>query len=302
MPTTIKFTGTIPPLPTFLMANGQVDQSAMRASALSMAEAGVDGLLVLGTTGEGMALNAGQRLATVSAVCRAETELPVMVGCHGQTPDDALEQLRAAAAGGATAGLVLPPYYYPHRQEALEAYYTAVADSSPIPVLLYHIPQQTRNALELDTLERLSTHSRIIGMKDSHGQPLAHFAFLNLQTESFQVLQGAAPLLLTSLVSGGAGGITPVAALYPELELGLRSALHAGDVAAAGTTMRRISRVAALLRSGGYSLISNVKAMASILGQGSIHVVAPSPEVSAQHLAFLETEMADLKAPDLSVS
>lgn len=293
MKRTPTLAGTLPAVPTPLTDDDAPDEVAVQDLAGRLVDAGVEGLVVLGTSGEGMALPAAARAEAVRAARRGAPERVLVVGCAGQTADAAVDAVQQAAEAGADAALVPPPFYYPLGSAALRRFYENVADAAPLPVLLYHIPQLTKNALTRADVEALSPQPRIVGIKDSHGLMGDHLELLRLQTDAFAVLQGLGSLLLSSYAVGGAGAITPIAALFPELELALRRALRAGDVTEAARQQRQIGRVAALLRSGGYSLVANLKAVAAMLDVGDGRVLPPDTSVDVTHRRWLRGELAE---------
>ncbi|MGH3468727.1 MAG: dihydrodipicolinate synthase family protein [Thermocrispum sp.] len=286
-------TGTFPALPTFLNQDRSVDLNAQRAAVTRLIEAGVDGVVALGTSGEGMALDP-ERRAQVLRVCRHATERPLVAGCYGNSVRDAMERIAAAAKSGADAVMVPPPLYYPLPAASIVEFYGQLAKRSPLPIVLYHIPQLTKNHLDYDGFRELVTLEPVIGAKDSAGDTVFHLQIVALQHESFSVMQGQAPLLVTSYAAGAAGAITPISALFPGLELDLRKALAIGDQQAVRHLLTTLGKLATLLRSGGYPLVSNLKGIASLLGHGQPWTEPPIPTVPSTQLALLEKALQQL--------
>jgi len=260
--------GVVPPIPTFL-DGGRLDEKSYSALVDRLRAAGVDGVLILGTAGEGPALAEENRTAAIAVAVESIGGLPVVVGCGGQTAEQVVRQVETAADLGATAALVLPPFYYPLSQDALTRYVTEVADRAAIPVLLYHIPAMTGNPFAVATVERLHLHPKVVGIKDSQGD-FVRFLQLqrNLASEEFVVFQGVAALVGPSLLAGCHDSMCTVTALLPELEMELREAVGAADLETIRMLMHRISAVTELFRLGAYPLPVNFKAIAALLGLG----------------------------------
>lgn len=282
--------GFVPAIPTLLSSQDRVDVQGTARLIRDLEQSGADGVVVLGTTGEGMAMPDDMRESALSAA--AESSLTVVAGCAGQSTQGVLHRLEAAADGGASYGLVTPPFYYPLDQPGVRDFFLTIADRSPIPILLYHIPQLTRNSLSIDGIEVLSRHDHVVGIKDSHGQAVEHGRILALQSEGFAVFQGLGSLLLNSYALGAAGSITPIGSAFPALEQGLRQALLEGDILMAADHQRRINAVAALFRSGGQSMVTNLKAVAHLLGYGASTVLAPARPAPDEHVAWLAEQLS----------
>ncbi len=279
--------GIVPPIPT-LLDGRQLDEGGQRELVQNLRTAGVDGVLALGTAGEGPVLPDGIRAAAITASVKAIEGLPVIVGCSGQTADHVVDQAQMAADLGATAVLAMPPFFFSLSQDSIIRYLTDVADRSLLPVVLYHIPGMTGNSLEVPTVEQLSQHPNIVGIKDSGGD---FIRFLRLQrtfdSERFSVFQGVAALVGPSLLAGCGNTMCTVTAIMPGPEMELRSAIGRADLETIGKLMHHISAVTELFRLPPYPLPANIKAVASLLGFGTGRphdgAVNPDPD----HLARL---------------
>jgi 4-hydroxy-tetrahydrodipicolinate synthase len=249
----------------------------------------------LGTAGEGPVLAEEDRAVAVAAAVESTGGLPIVVGCSGQTVDQVVRQVESAADLGATAALVLPPFYFSLSQDALVRYMTDVADRAAIPVLLYHIPAMTGNPFAVATVERLGLHPNIVGIKDSEGD-FVRFLRLqrNLASEEFVVFQGVAALVGPSLLAGCHDSMCTVTALTPELELELREAVVAADLETVRILMHRISAVSELFRLGAYPLPVNFKAVAALLGLGPGQPHDPALLPDSNHRAELRRRLTQL--------
>lgn len=283
--------GAVPPIPTFLK-DGQFDRASQESLLLGLRSAGLDGVLTLGTVGEGPVLSGEVRHEAIVEAVRCFGEGRVIAGCFGQTPGAVLDQIRAAADSGAAAALALPPYYFGLPQRTLLTYYQEIADAAPLPILLYHIPKLTGNPLEPELLGSLAAHPNIVGMKDSGGD-LMRFLRLrqSLASDDFVVFQGVAALVGPTLIAGASDTMCTVSALLPRHERSLRQAILQGDGAAFGDPLRLIALVADLFRRLPYPIPATFKAVAHLLGLGPLETHLPALSPDESELRFLRQEL-----------
>ncbi len=203
-------------------ANEDVDPGALRENLARYAHAGIHGYLALGSNGENRSLSEEERLEVLDIVVRHRG--PGQVVMAGATYDgqrQAERFLQAAADLGADFGLVLAPGYFRKQMtpEVLYRYFSTLADTSPLPLLLYNAPGFNGVTLEPTLVDRLAAHPRIVGMKDS--APSGIEAFLDLQRPGFAVLAGSANFLLRAMLAGSPGGTVSLANSFPSVALRL---------------------------------------------------------------------------------
>src|SRR5437870_6397190 len=165
--------GIYPPLPTFFDEQDELDLVTLRRHIQRLAETGVAGYVVLGTNGEAVHLTSEERAQVIEAARDAAGEhMPLLAGCGEQSTRATIANCQQAARSGADIALVLPPFYFKGLMDsrALIAHYHAVADNSPLPVVIYNMLAST-GCLDLDgaTICTLAEHPIIIGVKDSAG-------------------------------------------------------------------------------------------------------------------------------------
>lgn len=280
--------GVFPAIPSLLRPDRQIDETAQLELAARLSDAGVQGMVALGSTGEGMSLDDARRATVLQATVEGVGGRGLVIaGCAGNATDEVIRRAEEAAADGSGAALIPCPYYYLLPQQALVQFYLDLAERAPIPLILYHIPHLTKNALTLNAIAELTQHERIIGIKDSDADFILHLRLLNFQTPSFSVLQGRASLLEAAYRAGAAGGITPVAALFPRLELTLRQMLESEHLGEASLLGKALDAAASLLRTGGFPLITNLKALHELMGLGDRTAEPPIPTASDEHLHLL---------------
>jgi 4-hydroxy-tetrahydrodipicolinate synthase len=216
-------------------ADGAVDHAALRALVRRYAGAGVAGLVALGTTGEPAALDAAEQdavLATILDAAQAVARgadgaraLPVVVGVSGNHTASMRERIQQLNTLPIAGVLIAAPYYIRPSQAGIVGHFTALADASDKPVVLYDIPYRTGVRLELDTLLTLAAHPRIQAVKDCAGSLDTTLALI--RDGRLQVLAGEDIAIFNTICLGGSGAIAASAHLRPERFVALYRALTA---------------------------------------------------------------------------
>lgn len=234
--------GVFAPISTpFDAASGDVSPDHLKANVARLLAEGLDGIVVAGSTGEAPLLQDDEHRRAV-AWCREATPENkwLIAGTGAESTRQAIALTKGAAEAGADAVLVRPPSYFPAvAARALANYYRAIADASPVPVLVYNIPKYTHVMLPEELLTELSTHPRIVGVKDSSGD-LKNLAAYREAAPKWAVFVGSGSLLLPALELECDGGIVAVACYAARLCAELLSAFHAGDRDAASALQARI--------------------------------------------------------------
>jgi 4-hydroxy-tetrahydrodipicolinate synthase len=235
------FTGSIVALVTPFTDEGGVDYSALGRLVDFHLDQGSDALVVAGTTGESATLAKPEFRELLAAVIRSvDGAIPVLAGTGSTATATAVEQTVLAGDLGADGALVVTPYYNRPTQAGLEAHFTAVADASAIPVVLYNVPSRTAVDLLPETVQSLSSHPRIVGIKEAVRDPGRIDELLQRCGTGFTVLSGDDPSCLAAL-QRGAGGVVSVAAnVAPALMRQLCAAAAARDWATAQGIDRRL--------------------------------------------------------------
>jgi 4-hydroxy-2-oxoglutarate aldolase len=236
--------GIFPPVTTpFDPQTGEVMTGVFRDTIARLLAARVDGVVVSGSTGEAPLLDAAEHRALVATARKAlDASHWLIAGTGGESTRETIALSRTAADEGADAVLVRGPSYFSAgaTDESLAAHFRAVADASPVPVLLYNIPKYTRFSLAPAFLQQLTTHERIIGIKDSSGDP-KNLAAYRQAVPQWTLLVGSASLLFHGLELGCQGGVVGVACFAPALCVELLREFELGHRAAAGQLQERIT-------------------------------------------------------------
>ena len=191
-----------------------VDLPAVQRLARHLLDAGIDGLVVCGSTGEAAALSKEEQLAVLDAVLEVAPARQVVMGLSGNNMAATLQMQQAIQLRDIAGVLIPAPYYIRPSQCGLIDYFTQLADASTVPVILYNIPQRTGIAMELATLRRLARHPRITAIKDCGGNPDTTMALI--ADGEIDVMTGEDNLILTTLCLGGTGAISAAAHVHPE--------------------------------------------------------------------------------------
>ena len=157
--------------------------------------------------------------------------MQVIAGTGCESTKETIELTRDCADFGVHAALVVSPHYYGGRmnETALHAYFTTVADHSPIPILLYNVPKFTHLSLTAGLVSRLSRHPNIVGIKDSSGNVNLLGQYLNNSESNFNVLVGTAGVLFSGLGLGCVGGIVAMANVAPQACVKILKSVNRGD-------------------------------------------------------------------------
>ena len=275
--------GVLLPFPTVFDAEGKFDPRRQRSNIERWNGAGVAGHIVLGSTGERVHTDERECLEIIeSARASVPESLAFVVGAGQQSTRASIEEVRRVAEAGADAVLVITPYFYRAEmtQPVLVNHYLAVADASPVPVVLYSVPQFTNVAIQPETIARLSEHENIVGVKDSSGDVVALAETVRLVPEDFAVLTGNGSALYPALCVGARGGILAVGCVAPRLAVEVYEAFQAGEHERASAAQQRLARVTrgVLGRYG----ISGLKAALDMLGYAGGRVRAPLQDATAE--------------------
>jgi len=239
--------GILLPTTTPFDATGQILYAAVRANLQDWSATGVAGFVVLGSTGERVHLDEREYLQVIeNSRAAVNDDLAFIAGAGQQSTIATISEIRKAAEAGADAVLVITPNYYRSAitQETLLNYYTAVADASPVPVLLYSMPALTGIKIEPGTIARLSEHANIIGVKDSSNDVAGFAETVKLCPDGFAVMTGNGTVLLDALRAGATGGILAVGCVVPGVCVEIFRAFNAGEVERAGALQSKLTPLA----------------------------------------------------------
>ena len=271
-------------------SGGAVDGGALRRLVRHYAAAGVDGLVVCGSTGEAAALDDAEQLAVLDAVLTEAGALPVMMGLAGNHQGHVLRRL-AAFGTRPLAGILAPaPYYVRPGQEGAAAYFRCLADASRFPLVLYDIPYRTGATLDTSTLLALAAHPNIAAIKDCGGSLEKTVALI--ADGNMNVLAGEDLQSLSLLCLGGAGMIAAAAHIRPDLFVAMHRAVRAQQLDQARALFHALVPVIQLAFAEPNP--GPVKAQLDRQGLLSAELRQPMPRASAAVAARMEAAVAGL--------
>ncbi|MBV9842242.1 MAG: 4-hydroxy-tetrahydrodipicolinate synthase [Sphingomonadaceae bacterium] len=223
------FRGSIPALVTPFL-DGRVDEKTFRALVDWQIEEGSSALVPCGTTGESATMSIEEHDRVV-AICieQAAGRVPVIAGCGSNDTLVALDHMKRAQAAGATAALVVAPYYNRPNQDGVYAHFHYLAKHCDLPIIVYNVPARTVTDIKPETLARLAQIDSIVGVKDASGIPGRVSAHRLGCGEGFCQLSGNDDMALGFMAMGGAGCISVTANVAPRLCADFQSACLAGS-------------------------------------------------------------------------
>ncbi len=228
------FKGPIPALVTPFTPDGRVDEKAFQALAAWAIAEGVGGIVPCGTTGESPTLSNDEHHRVVElAVEAAAGKVPVIAGTGSNSTAEAIELTRHAKKAGASAALVVTPYYNKPTQEGLYLHYKAINDAVEIPIIIYNIPGRCVIDMTVETMARLSQLPNIVGVKDATNDLGRVLKTKRACKAGFCLLSGEDGTQLPFLAQGGVGCISVTANVAPGLLSRMHAAFAKGDVATA---------------------------------------------------------------------
>lgn len=249
----MKLDAVFPPMATVYDRAGDIDSPAISSNVSKWIQAGVGGVVALGSNGEAPFVEEDEADRVIAAARAAVPRDRVLIVGTGRESTRATVAASArAAALGADAVLVRTPSFYKARMttDAFVRHYTAVADATPVPVLLYNVPAVTGVSLTPEAVGRLAAHPNIIGVKETGSDTAQVAAFIAAAPETFAVIAGSAPTFYPSLCVGATGGILAVSCVLPALCVQLHEQFRAGRHAEARDLQRRITPLAKLVTTG----------------------------------------------------
>jgi 4-hydroxy-2-oxoglutarate aldolase len=214
----IDLHGIFPPITTPFI-DGKVAHDKLASNIEKWGKTGLKGLLVLGSNGEYVYLSDQEKREVIeTAVGAAPPDMLTMAGTGCESTRATIEMTNACAKRGARLALVVTPHYYGGRMQAaaLIEHFTAVADESAIPILLYNVPKFTHITLTADVVSELSQHPNIVGLKESSGNLNLLGQYINCTGSDFNLMVGSAGVLFAGLSIGCVGGILALSNLAPD--------------------------------------------------------------------------------------
>ena len=290
------FAGVYTPIVTPFRGDDTVDEAGLRTNVRRWMSSALTGIVVLGSNGEAAQLD-DDEADRVVAIARdaVPRDRPFIVGTGRESTKATIAATARAAQNGADAVLVRTPSFFKTQMTAdvFVGHYTAVADASPVPVLLYNVTMFTGVNLPVDAVVALASHSNIVGMKESGGDLAQIAEFVSRTPDDFTVLAGSATTYFHALCAGCDGGILALASLFPDECFRLRGLVRDNRLDDARALQRRLTPIARTI--GTAHGVPALKAALDLLGYiGG----PPRPPLRVAPAQVIDTLRSQLEALD----
>ena len=279
-----EFSGLIPPMVTPLAAPDRLDVASTKKMVRHLLDGGVDGIFLLGTTGEGPHLPYAVREALVKTVCAAvKGRVPVLVGITETDLEDALAFAAACGKLGAAGVVAAPPYYFKLTQAECLGWFTELADRLPLPLVVYDMPAHTDTTIEPATIAALAKHPNVVAMKDSSSVIALFNKFrvaLAPYGDKFSLFMGPDEAMGEAVLLGADGGVCTGANLWPRTFKRMYEAAKRGDLAEVRRLQEITTTSSYLLYGLGQGQIGFLKGVKAALAEmGLVRNVMAAPFV-----------------------
>jgi 4-hydroxy-tetrahydrodipicolinate synthase len=298
---TLELNGVYPALTTPFAADESIDHETLRENVDRLVDAGVDGVVPVGSTGESATLTHDEHVAVVetvvAAVDDADRDVPVIAGAGSNNTREALSLSERSVDAGADALLQIAPYYNNPEQAGFEAHFRRLADAVDLPQIVYNVPSRTGRNVDPDTVVSLASHPNVAGYKAASGD-LGQVAEVIERTddERFSVLSGDDALTLPVVALGGRGTISVAANVEPRRTVDLVQAAREGKMELARLRQRELGSLFRALFVETNPI--PVKAANEIRGYGPGRLRSPLTELTPENRTHLEAVLADLQETD----
>lgn len=296
----IAWSGVFPAATTQFKPDLMIDYEATQRMQDALVNDGVDGLVIMGTVGEGNSLEADEKRKMITATVEAARgRVPVIVGVSELTTPRAVALARDAERLGAQGLMVLPAMVYVPSEEELVTHFRTVAEATALPIMLYNNPPAYRVSISCATLQRLSAHANIVCIKESAPDTRRFTDIFNAVGERYVMFAGLDDVALEGAVLGAQGWVSGLTNAFPKESLALWRAAKSGDL----ETARKIYRwfMPLLHLDAEHDLVQSIKLAEQIMGRGSERVRPPRhPLTGARRAEVTElVEKAAAKRPKL---
>lgn len=226
------FSGTFTALITPFKGDESIDEEALRKLVDAQIDAGINGLVPVGTTGESPTVSHEENLTVIQIVVdQANGRVPVIAGTGSNSTAEAIQMTRKAKEIGADASLQVAPYYNKPNQDGLYRHFTAIGDAVDLPMVVYNIPGRTGKNIETETLIRLAEHPNVVAVKEASGNIAQIMEVAARKPEDFALLSGDDNLAFSVVALGGSGVVSVASNAAPDqvgkmIKLGLDGKLE----------------------------------------------------------------------------
>src|SRR3989441_2324569 len=249
----LKLEGIWTPIPTPLTKHGKVDTDVTRRLVDFHIEAGIDGLLPLGTSGEFALLSREERGIMVKTVAdQADSRVPVVAGVSDPSMERVLQFSSDAKKAGADAVIATPPYYFSTTDEGHYHHFKTISENIDLPLLIYNIPEWTHSFVTPDTVQLLAEEKLVVGMKYTEYNFLNLVRFLKTSGGKIAIFAGSDAMAYSNLEFGGSGAIIGSANVAPKIASKIFDDYKKGNLREAREAQERLLPIIMALNIGKY--------------------------------------------------
>lgn len=276
--------GIIPPIVTPLLSQDKLDTAGLERLIEHIINAGVHGIFVLGSTGEGPSLSYNLRYELINRVCElVRHRVPVLVGITDTSFTESVNLANKASEAGADAAVTAPPYYFPISQSELLEYIRALTNEIQLPLILYNIPSFTKTSFEPEIVKAAAGIEGVIGLKDSSKDSdyIKRIRFIFEDNANFTLLMGQEVLLAKAILSGWHGSVPGGAMIAPKVYVDLYKACKSKDMTKIETLQEKVlyicNNIYNIYKAGrkSFSYIKSIKCALSCMGICSDFMAEP---------------------------
>ncbi|MEQ9187587.1 MAG: 4-hydroxy-tetrahydrodipicolinate synthase [Cryomorphaceae bacterium] len=290
----IDVSGTGVAMVTPFKQSGEVDFDGLERLTEHLIAGGLEYLVVQGTTGESATLSRTEKQEVLDCVVTCNKgRLPIVYGHGGNNTRALIEGLDEINLSGVDALLSASPYYNKPTQAGIIAHYKALADASPLPIILYNVPGRTSSNLSYETTLTLAQHKQIIAIKEASGDLDQVGAIIKRRPKGFLVLSGDDPLVVPHMSLGGDGIISVIANAFPKQFSDITRACKEGNYEQARKLHYLLIDFIYLLFAEGNP--GGIKAALQILGVTQQYLRLPLVQVSSELYTKLERSITNIQ-------
>lgn len=293
--------GIIVPLVTPLSDDNSLDITGLSNLIEHVITGGVQGIFILGTTGEAQSLSMTQREEMIKETSRIlQNRLPLLVGISDTSLRDSAALAQKAYEAGAYAVVATPPYYFATAQSELIVYFENLISLLPLPLFLYNIPVHTKVAFDPKTIKQIAQNEKVIGFKDSsaNGTYLQTVMYIMRERPEFMIFVGPEEMTAEMVLMGAHGGVNGGANLFPELYVELYNAAKSHNIEKVRDLQQIVMRISTGIYSKGKygsSYLIGLKCALSVAGICRDFPAMPFTRFDKERRNEIEKEMGEIK-------
>lgn len=223
--------GVFPAVTTKFTANDELDFEAFDVNISAQLEAGVDGIILGGSLGEASVLTDDEKFALLKHTLQfVDKKVPVILNIAEQSTRNAINIAKKAYEYGADGLMLLPPLRYNADEDETIAYLSAIAESTPLPIMIYNNPVDYKIEITLDMFERLSVYENIQAIKESTRNIMNTTRLINRFGDRYKILSGVDPIATESLIMGAHGWVAGLVDAFPKETVAIYRLVKAGRI------------------------------------------------------------------------